>query len=211
MNNSIFITFEGGDGSGKSTQISRLTGMLEEMGYDVIVTREPGGTLISEKIRKIILDPEHTQMSAMTEAMLYAAARAQLVDEVIRPALKSGKVVICDRFVDSSIAYQSFGRGLGDAVSEINRFGIRECMPDLTIYLRLDPEKGKDRIKTRDTDRIERESSEFHRKVAEGYDWLAKAYPDRIRVVNAAGTIEEVSARIAALVMGKLNGSQSEE
>ena len=124
MSRGFFITFEGGDGSGKSTQIGILRDRLMEAGYDVILTREPGGTQISEKIRELILDPANSEMDDMTEAMLYAAARAQLVRQLIKPALTEGKVVICDRFVDSSIAYQGFGRGLGDAVGVINTYAV---------------------------------------------------------------------------------------
>ena len=152
MNRGFFITFEGGDGSGKSTQISILKESLIEKGYDVILTREPGGTDISEKIRELILDPENGEMEDITEAYLYAAARAQLVRQLIKPALEEGKVVICDRFVDSSIAYQGFGRGLGDAVGVINTYAVDDCMPDLTILLKLDPERGSSRIAGREHD-----------------------------------------------------------
>ena len=124
MNRGYFITFEGGDGSGKSTQIGILRDSLIATGYDVVLTREPGGTAISEKIRELILDPENGEMDDMTEAFLYAAARAQLVRQLIKPALEEGKVVICDRFVDSSIAYQAYGRGLGDAVGVINTYAV---------------------------------------------------------------------------------------
>ena len=211
MNKGLFITFEGGDGSGKSTQISLLKSALEDRGFDVILTREPGGTVISEKIRSVILDPANSMMAPVTEAMLYAASRAQLVDEVIRPAVLEGKVVICDRFVDSSIAYQSFGRGLGKAVEEINSYAIGECMPDLTVYLRLDPEKGKGRISSRKQDRIEMESGDFHRRVSEGYDWLAEKYPERIKVIDASGSIEEISEQILTIVLEKVYGIRSEQ
>ena len=133
MREGYFISFEGGDGSGKSTQIQILREFLEERGYDVILTREPGGTPISEKIRSIILDKANSEMDDMTEALLYAAARAQLVSQIIRPALEEGKVVICDRFVDSSMDYQAYARGLGDSVKTINAFAVGDCMPDLTI------------------------------------------------------------------------------
>lgn len=200
MNRGFFITFEGGDGSGKSTQIGILRDRLTEAGYDVILTREPGGTEISEKIRELILDPENSEMDDMTEAMLYAAARSQLVRQLIRPALEAGKVVICDRFVDSSIAYQGFGRGLGDAVGVINTYAVDDCMPDLTILLRLDPEKGSDRIADREHDRIEQASDEFHRKVYEGYLKLEEMYPERILGVDASGTIEEIAEEISRRV-----------
>lgn len=200
MNRGFFITFEGGDGSGKSTQISILRESLIEKGYDVILTREPGGTDISEKIRELILDPENGEMEDITEAYLYAAARAQLVRQLIKPALEEGKVVICDRFVDSSIAYQGFGRGLGDAVGVINTYAVDDCMPDLTILLKLDPERGSSRIAGREHDRIEQASDDFHRKVYEGYLKLEEKYPDRILGVDASGTIQEIADEISRRV-----------
>ena len=200
MNRGFFITFEGGDGSRKSTQISILKESLIEKGYDVILTREPGGTDISEKIRELILDPENGEMEDITEAYLYAAARAQLVRQLIKPALEEGKVVICDRFVDSSIAYQGFGRGLGDAVGVINTYAVDDCMPDLTILLKLDPERGSSRIAGREHDRIEQASDDFHRKVYEGYLKLEEKYPDRILGVDASGTIQEIADEISRRV-----------
>lgn len=196
MTRGYFITFEGGDGSGKSTQIALLRDWLEQAGYDVILTREPGGTRISEKIRELILDPDNQEMADMTEALLYAAARAQLVSQMIKPALAEGKVVICDRFVDSSIAYQAYGRGLGDAVGVINSYAVDGCMPDLTILLRLDPEKGSRRIADREHDRIEQAPDAFHRKVYEGYLELEKNYPERIFGIDASGTIDEIAEEI---------------
>ena len=200
MSRGYFITFEGGDGSGKSTQISILRESLIKAGYDVILTREPGGTEISEKIRELILDPENSEMADMTEAFLYAAARAQLVSQLIKPALEEGKVVICDRFVDSSIAYQAYGRGLGDAVGVINTYAVDDCMPDLTILLKLDPEKGSSRIAGREHDRIEQASDEFHRKVYEGYLKLEEMYPERILGIDASGSIQEIAEEISLRV-----------
>ena len=200
MNRGFFITFEGGDGSGKSTQIGILRDRLKEAGYDVILTREPGGTQISEKIRDLILDPDNSEMDDMTEAMLYAAARSQLVRQLIKPALSEGKVVICDRFVDSSIAYQAYGRGLGDAVDVINTYAVDDCMPDLTILLKLDPKRGSTRIAGREHDRIEQASDEFHRKVYEGYLKLEEMYPERILGIDAAGTIGEIADEISRRV-----------
>ena len=201
VNRGLFITFEGGDGSGKTTQIGELRKLLEEMGYKVLLTREPGGTLISEKIRTLLLDPENTGMDPVTETMLYAAARAQLVSEVIRPALEDGTIVICDRFVDSSIAYQGYGRQLGDMVSEINAYGIGDCMPDLTIYLRLDPGDGNRRINGRRLDRIEMESMDFHQRVFYGYDQLRDSSEGRIVSLDAAGSIREIADQIKAKVL----------
>ena len=205
MDNGLFITFEGGDGAGKSTQIDLLADHLRSRGCEVLLTREPGGTKISEKIRGVLLDPENREMAPVTEMMLYAAARAQLVAEVIKPALNEGKVVICDRFLDSSLAYQSYGRDLGDAVLEVNQYAIDGCMPDVTIYLRVDPQTGRQRIQTRDQDRIESESERFHDRVHEGYEQLCLRYPDRITAIDAGGTIEEISQAIRAEVTGKIN------
>ncbi|MDO4869763.1 MAG: dTMP kinase [Bacillota bacterium] len=200
MNRGFFITFEGGDGSGKSTQIQKLKEYLQSKGMDVILTREPGGTAISEKIREIILDPDNAEMSDQTEMMLYAAARAQLVNEVIEPVLNSGKSVICDRFVDSSMAYQAYGRGLGDMVWEVNQKAIGNCMPDLTILLKLDPDQGKNRISNRQQDRIEQASSDFHRKVYEGYLALEQRFPQRIKGIDASRDIEDIFKEIKDMV-----------
>lgn len=196
MNQGYFITFEGGDGAGKSTQIKKLKDYLETKGFDVILTREPGGTNIGEKIRNIILDPENKEMSAVTEAMLYAASRAQHVSEVIGPAIDSGKIVICDRFVDSSIAYQGYGRGLGDSVGVINSYAIGKYMPHMTFLLKLNPQAGSRRIEGREKDRIELESASFHQTVFDGYEALEKMYPDRIVGIDASGTIEEIELKI---------------
>ena len=204
MREGYFISFEGGDGSGKSTQIQILREFLEERGYDVILTREPGGTPISEKIRSIILDKANSEMDDMTEALLYAAARAQLVSQVIGPALEEGKVVICDRFVDSSMAYQAYARGLGDSVKTINAFAVGDCMPDLTILLKVNPQVGSSRIGNRERDRIELASSDFHKKVYEGYLQLEKLYPERIVGIDAADTIENISGIISERIAGLL-------
>lgn len=201
-----FITFEGGDGSGKSTQIDILRDRLEKRGYDVILTREPGGTRISEMIRDIILDKNNDEMDYMTEAMLYAAARAQLVKQVIEPALKDKKIVICDRFVDSSIAYQAYGRGLGDSVGIINSFAVGGCLPDVTFFLRVDPSIGSSRISSRERDRIEQEPDEFHKKVYNGYMELEEKFPDRIVGINASRSIEEIAAEIAYRVDNMIEG-----
>ena len=201
-----FITFEGGDGSGKSTQIDILKDRLEKSGYDVILTREPGGTQISERVRDIILDKDNTEMDSMTEALLYAAARAQLVRQVIEPALNDKMIVICDRFVDSSIAYQAYGRGLGDSVGIINSFAVGNCIPDVTFFLKVDPSVGSSRISEREQDRIEQESDEFHRKVYNGYIELEKKFPERIIGIDACRSIEEIAAEIAYKVDNMIEG-----
>jgi len=195
MKKGLFITFEGPDGSGKSTQISRLKRRLESLHISTVLTREPGGTLIGEKIREIILDVDHTEMDHLTEALLYAAARSQHVSQVIQPALDGGEAVICDRFMDSSIAYQGFGRGLGDQVRVINEYAVRGLVPDLTFLLLLDPALGKKRIH-RDYDRLEKEEDEFHQKVYQGYMQLAAAFPERVVAIHAAKSILEIEEEI---------------
>lgn len=196
MKRGLFISIEGPDGSGKSTQIKLLEDFLNENGMEAILTREPGGTVISEKIRQIILDKEHIEMDPMTEALLYAASRAQHVAEVIKPALQAGKTVICDRFVDSSIAYQGYGRHLGDAVRIINEYAVAGCMPDITFLLKVEPSVGKKRIKEEEQDRLEIEQLDFHNAVFEGYLELEKKYKDRIIGIDATKNIEEISNEI---------------
>jgi dTMP kinase len=191
-----FITFEGPDGSGKGTIIKYVKKYLIENKIDYILTREPGGINISENIRDIILNKENTEMDDITEALLYAASRRQHLVEKIIPALNEGKVVICDRFVDSSLAYQGFARGIGiDKVFEINKFAIDNIMPDLTIFLDVSPEVGLKRItnsKVRVKDRLDLESIEFHNKVYIGYMKVIEKYNSRIKIVNAEKSIKEV-------------------
>lgn len=196
MKKGLFITFEGPDGSGKTTQIELLKSYIEEIGYDAVLTREPGGTPIGEKIREIILDKNHTEMDFMTEALLYAASRAQHVGQVILPNLEKGRTVICDRFVDSSIVYQGFGRNLGDSVRIINEFAVGGCTPDVTFLMKVDPSVGKKRIKTEEQDRLELEKIEYHNVVFDAYIQLEKLYPERIIGIDATGTIAEIGAVI---------------
>ncbi len=196
MAGNLFITFEGGDGSGKSTQINKVKEFLETRGMRVLLTREPGGTAIGEKIREIILDRNSSEMHAMTEAMLYAASRAQHVQQVIKPALAEGITVICDRFVDSSMAYQGYGRQLGEAVKAINSYAVDGCMPDVTFLLKLDPEIGRERIIPGQEDRLELERLDFHRRVYSGYEELEKAYAGRIVGIDASGSIEDIFSEI---------------
>ena len=202
MSRGIFITMEGPDGSGKSTQISRLKEYLEKEGYNVLITREPGGTVISEAIREIILNKDFTEMSPVTEMMLYVSARAQLIAEVVGPAIDSGTTVISDRFVDSSLVYQGMARGLGvDTVYEINKVAIGDYMPDVTFMLDLPAEVGISRKKDqKELDRMELESLEFHKKVAEGYRSLAAKFPDRIKTIDATLPIDE----ICGIIKGKV-------
>lgn len=206
----IFISMEGPDGSGKSTQIDLLTKYLESKGYEIVVTREPGGTAISEAIREIILDKNHTEMSYMTEALLYASARAQLVSEVIKPSLKKGKAVISDRFVDSSAVYQGMARGLGiENIYQINQFAIQGIMPDLTIHLDLPATVGIGRKKKQaELDRMELEALDFHEKVAEGYRELAGRSSSRIHTVDATLPIEEIHHIIVGKVVQIMNNTK---
>ena len=193
----LFISFEGADGSGKSTQYRLFEEFLKSLGYDVVLTREPGGTPISERIREIILDPENKEMDDMTEALLFAASRAQHVAQLIRPAVAEGKIVLCDRFMDSSIAYQGYGRGLGDCVRIINEYAVRGTQPDLTFFLDLSPEAGRERNRAMGkNDRLEQQAIEFHDRVYEGYKELSKLYSDRFAVIDASGSVEEVAERI---------------
>ncbi len=198
MDRGLFITFEGPDGSGKTTQIERLKTFIQSKGYDAILTREPGGTAISEKLREIVLDRNNMEMDYMTEALIYAAARAQHVAQVIKPALEEGRTVICDRFMDSSIVYQGYGRKLGDCVRIINEYAVRGCLPDITFLLKVDPEIGKGRIKADDQDRLELEKLDYHKAVFQAYEELERKYPERIIGIDAGRSIDEISREIQA-------------
>jgi len=196
MNKGIFITIEGGEGTGKTTQLKFIEEYLKETKLKYILTREPGGIDISEQIRKIILDRDNTSMDARTEALLYAASRRQHLIERVIPALKEDKIVICDRFIDSSLAYQGFARGLGiEEVLKINEFAIEGYMPNLTIYLDIEPSIGLNRINKdseREINRLDLEKNSFHEKVRKGYHILIERYPDRIKQVDANQTIVRV-------------------
>lgn len=200
----VFITFEGLDGCGKSTQMELLADGLRERGYLVLVTREPGGTLLGEAIRDILLNPRYKGMTPRTEALLYAAARAQLVKEVIRPALEDGQVVLCDRYLDSSLAYQGYGRGLGvEDIITLNIWATECLFPDLTLFLDLDDSVRASRVAAV-RDRLEAENDEFHRQVVEGYRNLLFQHPHRIRRIDASGPEQEVQARVRAVVEEEL-------
>ena len=194
----LFITIEGPDGSGKSTQIENIKKFFADKNIDIVFTREPGGTPIGERIREIILDNSFKEMDPMTEAMLYAASRAQHVTQIIGPALEAGKVVVCDRFVDSSLAYQGYGRNLGESVEIINSYAVREYVPDVTFLMKLDPDVGRHRIaeNRENRDRLEHEKLAFHKKVYEGYLELEKKFPDRIVGIDASLGIDEIRDEI---------------
>lgn len=198
MKQGRFITVEGPDGAGKSTILNELYNKLVEEGRNVVKTREPGGVSIAEQIREVILNKENTAMDIRTEALLYAAARRQHLVEVVIPALEKGSIVICDRFIDSSLAYQGKGRDIGmTEVMNINQFAIEDKMPDLTLYFDITPEEGLKRIAGhdgREVNRLDLESLDFHQKVYEGYQSLIEQYPDRIKVVDASKSKEEVLA-----------------
>lgn len=192
----LFITFEGPEGAGKTTVLEKLVERLHIEGITYMKTREPGGIEIAEKIREVILNPAHTAMDERTEALLYAAARSQHFFEKVEPALKEGKLVLCDRFIDSSLAYQGHARGIGiDEVLAINEFAIGKRMPDLTILFDLAPAVGLARIhkhSDREINRLDVESLAFHEKVREGYHLLVNKYPNRIKVINADQPMEKV-------------------
>jgi len=201
------ITFEGPDGSGKSTQIELLAGHLRLNGWDVLTTREPGGTPIGDQIRNVLHDVGNTDMVFETEILLYSASRAQLVGQVIRPALAQGTVVLSDRYADSTIAYQGYGRGLDLAVlRRITDFATGGLTPDLTIYLDLPVEQGLERKRhaltqhSGEWNRLDQEDVEFHRRVRQGYLELAAAEPKRWLIVDASPTVEEIQRRIREAV-----------
>lgn len=196
MKKGLFVVFEGGEGSGKSTMIEKIYNWLKEEGHECILTREPGGIRISEKIREIILDKNNTEMDGRTEALLYAAARRQHLVEKVLPALEDGKMVLCDRFVFSSLAYQGHARELGmKEVYKINEFAIDGHMPDLSILFDIDPEVGLERIRknsNREVNRLDLETMDFHNKVREGYTKIYENNKSKMRKINAENSIEEV-------------------
>jgi dTMP kinase len=204
LNNGVFITFEGPDGAGKTTILSMVANHFKE----AMVTREPGGIDIAEQIRKVILNKENTAMDPRTEALLYAAARRQHLIEKVKPALEKGKMVLCDRFVDSSLAYQGYARDLGiDEVWSINQFAIEMLMPQLTIYFDIEPELGLKRInknKEREINRLDLENLEFHQKVRDGYYLLMERFPNRMVRIDASGTVEEVYEQTVKMINDKL-------
>ena len=205
---SLFITFEGPEGSGKTTQLKLLAEWLREQGYDVLATREPGGTAISEAIRAILLDPAHTEMRPEAEILLFSAARAQIVGQVIRPHLERGGVVLCDRYADSTLAYQGYGHGLDlDILRRITAFATGGLVPHLTVYLDIPIEEGlrrKAAAEAREWNRMEAQTLAFHQRVRKGYLEMAAAEPDRWLVVDALQPVADIQAiireRVASLI-----------
>lgn len=206
----MFITFEGPDGSGKSTVIKKVYEKLSSDGYDIVLTREPGGTPIAEKIRDIILDNSNQAIDARTEALLYAASRRQHLVEKIWPALKEGKIVLCDRFLDSSLAYQGGGRNLGiENVLNINLFATENTYPDLTLFFDVSPEIGLSRVshdKKRVADRLDNENENFHEKVYNAFKDIVKTYKDRTVIIDASKPLEEVIEATYKVIKIKLDG-----
>ena len=204
----LFITFEGTDGTGKTTQIQRLSAELRQAGYDICLTREPGGTPISEQIRGILLNPDHSEMAATTELLLYAASRAQHVSEVIKPALEAGKIVISSRFADAMVVYQGYGRGLDlERINRLNRIATDGVTPNVTLVLDLPVEIGLQRVqKSRGgLDRLEREKIEFHQRLRDGYRALAQQETQRLKIIDAQASPEQVYAQIKAAIQPLLH------
>ncbi|MFA4874829.1 MAG: dTMP kinase [bacterium] len=208
-----FITFEGIEGCGKTTQIKLLAEHLRKSGRTVVLTREPGGTAIGERIRSVLLDSSHDGMAPVAELLLYAAARCQHIAEIIRPALDTGKVVLCDRYADATTAYQGAARRIDPkSIGEVHRIATGGLMPDLTILLDCAPADGLGRAHARiargeqqaHEDRFEREAMDFHERVRQGYLEIAKSEPDRVKIVEASGSIEHVSTEVIAVVDGFL-------
>jgi len=210
MSKGLFITFEGGEGCGKTTVIKALVKELEKEGLQALVTREPGGSVIAEQIRNVILDRANTLMDPRTEALLYAASRRQHLVEIVLPALKEGKMVLSDRYLDSSLAYQGVARGIGiEEVFSINKFAIDQTMPDLTFFLDLEPEKGLERIRQHRSDEVNRldlEKLSFHQKVYEAYKLLAEKYPERIVTIDASMTVEQEVEQIKKVILERYHG-----
>lgn len=196
-----FVTFEGGEGVGKTTQLAMIKKYLSEEGKDAVFLREPGGNAVSERIRAVILDRQNADMTGMCEALLYSASRAQLVESVIRPALEEGKIVVCDRFTDSTFAYQGVARGLGaDKIDMLNSLACGDIVPDLTVFLDLPPQQAFERKGGADKDdRLEQEGMEFHKKVYQGYKLALRKYPDRIVDVDCRKDADSVHRQIVRI------------
>ena len=204
----MFITLEGPEGSGKTTAVEAAVKALEAKGYQIVRTREPGGTPIAEQIRNVILDKANTNMDPRTEALLYAASRRQHLVEKVWPALKEGKIVICDRYLDSSLAYQGGARGLGvDNILNVNLFATENTFPDLTLLFDITPEEGLKRISanaSREVNRLDLEKLDFHHKVRDTFLALAKRYPERFVIIDASKSREEVAKQTLDAILSRL-------
>nr|WP_251025018.1 MULTISPECIES: dTMP kinase [unclassified Exiguobacterium] len=202
----MFITVEGPDGSGKSTQLQLLVENLKQKGYDIVVTREPGGTTVGNQIREVLLSPDHHEMTPRVEMMLYAASRAQNVEQVIRPALERGAIVLCDRFIDASIAYQGYGLQYDlDQIRSLNEWATNGLTPDLTFLFDLNPERASARMKDRgQLDRIESRDHAFHERVYAGFQTLLKQYPERIVRIDADQSIECIQDEVLDYTIERL-------
>jgi dTMP kinase len=202
----FFVTFEGIEGSGKTTQINLFANFLEKNNYDYLITREPGGTFIGDQIRAILLNPKNIKMDPITEIFLYTASRVQHLAELIKPALAAGKIVVCDRFIDSTLAYQGYGRGISiNFIEELNRLILDGVEPDLTFLLDIPPEIGVPRARmvkndscSLNGDRIERENMDFHQRVRMGYLRIAAENPERIKIINGNRPADEINKLISA-------------
>ena len=202
-----FITFEGIEKCGKTTQAELLVERLQKEGYQVVFTREPGGPPIAEKIRALILDPTHTEMSRLTELFLYMASRAQHIDQLIRPHLQSGGIVLCDRFADSTRAYQGYGRGIDfNTIEELNRMATSGCVPDLTLLLDIPLEASLERQAQllERPDRLENEAIDFYRQVRQGYLQRAQKYQYRMCTIDGTKGVEHIAQEIYSIVMERL-------
>ena len=197
----MFITFEGIDGCGKTTQVELLKSHFEAKGYEVISIREPGSTKISEQIREILLDSKNTELSSESETLLFASARAQIVKEVIIPSINENKIVLCDRFIDSTIAYQGYGRGMDlQNLDIINAFAIQNNYPDFTFFIDVSVEESKKRLNSSNLDRMESTGDEFFNNVRNGYLELTKKYPKRIYLIDGTLTIDEIHSKIIEII-----------
>jgi len=197
----LFITFEGIEGCGKSTQVELARNWFQRQHRDVVATREPGGTVVGDKVRELLLDPKLKEMTPRAEALLYAASRAQLVTEVVKPALDAGRTVLCDRYIDSSLAYQVYARGLDfQAVISVNEWAAGGLMPDLTFLFRISAELGLGRTVGREADRLEQEGLQFHRLVEAGYEDLAVKYAERFVLIDGRDPVAQIHKQVVEAV-----------
>ena len=212
----LFITFEGIDGCGKSTQREPLAEQLKQRGFEVVVTREPGGTEIGEGIRRLLISDASIHIAPTTELLLYVAARAQHVAELIKPSVEAGRIVISDRYTDSTVAFQGYGRGLDlEMVAKLNRFATSGLVPDLTIVFDLDPAMARTRLGSRPVGGLlgafDEQDADFHERMRSGYLRMAKSEPSRICVVDASGSAQETHSKVLALVLPKLEGIRNQK